>query len=276
MKRSASVFRSNDFGLSFIVHIKTLFKGGVRLIISSAGDGQALVMLNHLFNKATDKAVAMPFPAAALVVVYLIAGILFFRIDRNAGQTDAQWQLLFLLWMQKARLADTALRAANASRLFLQWRYDLWIPIVSVAILMSLLTIRYGARKEKNCGTHHVCLDQIPGSDGRVCQSSPIPMPLVYPCLVHHTRMVPKKHSFDYSYLMVGVPVGWRGSVGNFVSADLNTLPHPQRKRSSTWLDVRSADHLLRGDDEHGLQGKLDAYLESIVCHIKFSEKNAD
>ncbi|KAL2045560.1 hypothetical protein N7G274_001988 [Stereocaulon virgatum] len=87
--------------------------------------------------------------------------------------------------------------------------------------------------------------------------------PLVFPCRTTHTRFFPKKHSFSYSYLFVGIPISWRGSIGSFLSADIKSLPceYPPRKRG--WLSVESADYLNRGEDVHGLQGKLDSYLRS-------------
>ena len=89
--------------------------------------------------------------------------------------------------------------------------------------------------------------------------------PLVFPCRTTHTRLFPKKHSFSYSYLFVGIPVGWRGSVGSFFSADLKSLSLKDPRQKQGWLSVESADYLNRGDDVHGFQGKLDSYLRSQV-----------
>ena len=89
--------------------------------------------------------------------------------------------------------------------------------------------------------------------------------PLVFPCRTTHTRFFPKKHSFSYSYLFVGIPVGWRGSVGSILSADLESLSLKDHGRKHGWLSVESADYLDRGDNAHGLQGKLDSYLQSQV-----------
>ncbi len=85
--------------------------------------------------------------------------------------------------------------------------------------------------------------------------------PLVFPCRTSHTRMSPKSHSFSYSYLFVGVPVGWRGTMGKLLSADMKSLPWKGRSPRS-WLSVESADHLERGDHIHGLRGKLESYLK--------------
>ena len=100
--------------------------------------------------------------------------------------------------------------------------------------------------------------------DYRPKGSNPL-RPLVFPCRTTHTRLFPKKHSFSYSYLFVGVPVGWRGSVGSFFSADFKSLSSKDHRPKQGWLSVESADYLNRGDNVHGLQGKLDSYLQSQV-----------
>jgi DUF1365 family protein len=87
--------------------------------------------------------------------------------------------------------------------------------------------------------------------------------PLLFPCRTSHSRFFPKNHSFSYTYLFVGIPVGWRGSIGNLLSADLKSLPWKKQKPEDTWYSVDSADYLNRGDSVYGLRGKLEAYLES-------------
>lgn len=89
--------------------------------------------------------------------------------------------------------------------------------------------------------------------------------PIIFPCRTSHTRLFPQKHSFSYSYLFVGIPVGWRGSVSSLLTADLRTLPWKGRMPKNGWFNVDSADYLARGDNLHGLRGKLDTYLESQV-----------
>ena len=95
-------------------------------------------------------------------------------------------------------------------------------------------------------------------------ESSPL-KPILFPCRTSHTRFFPKKHSFSYSYLFVGIPVGWRGWVSSLLTADLKSLPWKGRKPKTGWFNVDSADYLARGDSMHGLRGKLDTYLESQV-----------
>jgi hypothetical protein len=92
--------------------------------------------------------------------------------------------------------------------------------------------------------------------------------PLVFPCRTTHTRIFPKKHSFSYSYLLVGIPVGWQGSVGSFLSADLESMPRQTpnpRPAAKPWFTVEAEDHLSRGTHIDGLRGKLEAYLKSEV-----------
>ena len=89
--------------------------------------------------------------------------------------------------------------------------------------------------------------------------------PILFPCRTSHTRIFPKKHSFSYSYLFVGIPIGWRGRISSVLTADLKTLPWKGRKPKIGWFNVDSGDYLARGDSVHGLRGKLDNYLKSQV-----------
>ncbi|KAI1850716.1 hypothetical protein JX266_003998 [Neoarthrinium moseri] len=81
--------------------------------------------------------------------------------------------------------------------------------------------------------------------------------PLLFPCRTTHTRLFPKKHSFTYSYLMVGVPVGWEGSAGGMISTASRDVA------STGWYQIHAADYLERGNGHLGLRGKLDDYLKS-------------
>lgn len=99
--------------------------------------------------------------------------------------------------------------------------------------------------------------------------------PLIFPCRTTHTRMFPKRHSFSYSYLLVGIPVGWHGSVGSLLSADgegcfgetEEIISHQQQR---SWFNVEAADYLERGSHSLGLKGKLVLYLKSQVCSLQY------
>ncbi|KAI0108248.1 hypothetical protein F4814DRAFT_441778 [Daldinia grandis] len=81
--------------------------------------------------------------------------------------------------------------------------------------------------------------------------------PLLFPCRTMHTRLFPKKHTFSYSYLLVGIPVGWTGAAGGMISNDEHGTG------VGGWYKVDASDYLDRGNEHLGLRGKLDAYLKS-------------
>ena len=91
--------------------------------------------------------------------------------------------------------------------------------------------------------------------------------PLIFPSRTTHTRLFPKKHGFSYSYLLVGIPVGWKGSIASMVSADVDVFE--DRQASESWFSVNAEDHLDRGQDKTGLIGKLCTYLESQVRGLR-------
>lgn len=87
---------------------------------------------------------------------------------------------------------------------------------------------------------------------------------LLFPCKTTHSRLFPEKHSFDYSYLVVGLPVGWEGISGGLVSSSSAKQSWLSSFRKG-WYHVDPADYLERGDGHLGLRGKLDKYLKSQV-----------
>ncbi|KXH40936.1 hypothetical protein CSAL01_09554 [Colletotrichum salicis] len=94
--------------------------------------------------------------------------------------------------------------------------------------------------------------------------------PLLIPCTTTHRRTFPEKHAFVYSYLVVGIPVGWKGNYAGMVSCDvdkagwwLSWFSLAPRTAGRAWFHVDPADYLERGNGHLGLRGKLDAYLTS-------------
>lgn len=79
--------------------------------------------------------------------------------------------------------------------------------------------------------------------------------PLLLPSRTTHSRMFPKKHSFSYSYLYVGIPVGFQGCLRRILSVD--------NKRRG-WFVVNSADYLQRTDGQTLLAAKLRRYMRSM------------
>jgi hypothetical protein len=95
--------------------------------------------------------------------------------------------------------------------------------------------------------------------------------PMFFPCRTSHVRMFPTKHGFGYSYLLTGVPVGWKGSVGGMISEDDGKKHTPWYQRllsldpGGAWYTINGDDYLDRGHVVGGLQGKLKKYLEGQV-----------
>jgi hypothetical protein len=92
--------------------------------------------------------------------------------------------------------------------------------------------------------------------------------PLFVPARTTHRRIFPEKHTFSYSYLLTGVPVGPSGNTNGLISVDArSSLPRwiSVLWSSKAWFDVSSDDYLQRGHDHGGLRGKLEKFLISQV-----------
>ncbi|KAI0551564.1 hypothetical protein F4679DRAFT_582399 [Xylaria curta] len=81
--------------------------------------------------------------------------------------------------------------------------------------------------------------------------------PLLFPCHITSTTLFPKKRSFEYSTLLVGVPVGWKGVAGGLISVDW------QVPGFKPWHRVDAVDYLTPGPTYLGLRDKLDRFLKS-------------
>jgi hypothetical protein len=112
-----------------------------------------------------------------------------------------------------------------------------------------------------------------PGANIKSTNESP--KPLFFPSRTTHTRSFPKTHSFSYSYMLVGIPVGWQGSVGGMLSADQGThyakTGFQDGSSSSSWYTINAGDYLDRGHCHLGLEGKLRRFIQSQVCFYQFS-----
>jgi DUF1365 family protein len=84
--------------------------------------------------------------------------------------------------------------------------------------------------------------------------------PRIFESRTTHTRLFPTKHSFSYSYLLVGVPIGWRGSAGSILSSDLSSEASRSRQKS---FSVNAEDYLHRCQHSDGLRGKLRDFLKT-------------
>jgi len=98
---------------------------------------------------------------------------------------------------------------------------------------------------------------QDPGRDEELLESHGF-APRIFESRTTHARLFPTKHSFSYSYLLVGVPIGWRGSAGSILSSDLST---EASRSGQKWFSVNAEDYLERCQHSGGLQGKLQDFL---------------
>ncbi|KAH9900291.1 hypothetical protein F4778DRAFT_771489 [Xylariomycetidae sp. FL2044] len=128
----------------------------------------------------------------------------------------------------------------SSDRPFL-WLYG-YLPGLLIGIILILYSVNYmhGTRETENL------------SEDIDCPSRP----LLFPCRTTHSRLFPTKHSFSYSYLLVGIPVGWDGVAGGMISAT-------KKGDRQGWYHIDAADYLARGDGHLGLRGKLESYLLS-------------
>ncbi|KAK8201639.1 hypothetical protein IWZ01DRAFT_443174 [Phyllosticta capitalensis] len=88
--------------------------------------------------------------------------------------------------------------------------------------------------------------------------------PALIPSRTTHSRMFPEKHSFVYSYLLVGIPIGPSDRprrYGSLISVDTDLLPVGQNRRG--WFHVQGVDYLERGGQNRTLKAKLSQYLRS-------------
>lgn len=161
-------------------------------------------------------------------------------------------------------------------RLSLFWKNSLLLKAVfalfflSASIyLSSLLSYRDSSSDADGTETKRV----KGSSSNRRAESSHQPRPqilkpLVFPARTTHTRLFPKKHSFSYCYLLVGIPIGWKGSLNCFLSVDFEGYFTGKAYQQwwPSWFTIMSTDYLCRGSHAAGLKGKLDDYLHSQVC----------
>ena len=206
-----------------------------------------------------------------LLVTALIFSVLWYiryRYDQPGAVTDLSF--FALLWIGIPR-PDTPTEISHWRSHWLLKGYccpQCAIRVGLIFVSIYLLPRLYRRSQERIIDSEaKVKRLQWELDNGRyTCQFDDSPLkPILFPCRTSHTRIFPKKHSFSYSYLFVGIPVGWRGWISPLLTADLKSLPWRDRKPKMGWFNVDSADYLARGDSIFGLRGKLDTYLETQV-----------
>lgn len=106
---------------------------------------------------------------------------------------------------------------------------------------------------------------------------------MLFPTTITHTRVSPIRNTFRYRLLLIGIPVGFRGKVGNLLSVD-EPLKEVTKKKNrnekdlfgavrmsystivTAWFSFDPIRYLHRGDDHRGLKYKLNQFLKSQVC----------
>ena len=192
--------------------------------------------------------------------VFAVVWYTRYRYDRPGAATDLK--LFIVIWIATSRQdpPHTSNDRPSSSHFFLKG-YQC-AGLVGLYFLCTHLLPRVSKKHGR-----------YPSQSHHNNEISPL-KPLIFPCRTSHVRISPQKHSFSYSYLFVGIPVGWRGCVSSLLTADLKTLPWKGRKPENGWFNVDSADYLARGDSMHGLRGKLDTYLESQVSASYMSPRH--
>jgi DUF1365 family protein len=164
----------------------------------------------------------------------------------------AGWVALGTAAIWAASPYSTALQFVRATSFFATW---LCRKTVLDALITRVQTRSYACALVALGAQYAVAA--IASSTKQETQGPPPPLPpLIFPCHTTHTRLFPSRHSFTYSYLLVGVPVGWRHASGS-LSCD------PVGGSKATWFSVHAEDYLSRGSHDGGLRGKLDDYLRS-------------
>ena len=170
--------------------------------------------------------------------------------DGKAAWSDIRWITAFVLWVNRDLCKEIVFRAAGLIYRFTSLAYA--AVVVLPSILALYLIISFYSR-------------QISPSESKEPSRSEFLKPLIFPCRTTHSRLFPKKHSFSYSYLLVGIPIGWRGAIGSFLSADETVTQACISGRQRSWFSVNADDYLQRGHDSNGLRGKLQSFLHSQV-----------
>lgn len=88
--------------------------------------------------------------------------------------------------------------------------------------------------------------------------------PRIFPCRATHTRLFPKSHSFSYSYLYAGVPVGWVGAMNTLLSTHTSNLTSQDVNGNfhKTWFSVNGGDYLERTSLKLTLLQKLHGIMD--------------
>lgn len=211
---------------------------------------------------------------AAILVSAWASATLFWSIFTEPHRTFAARVLLFQpLWLVRIFTGDPTWDQDLGLFLVVHYVYSFWSGAWSLPTVHDLK--RFDLRDEAVqvylqifallgvCGSFaggivrrgHQLKDYEPSGPPRQqsIEEALLP-PLLITSRTTHSRLFPQKHSFSYSYLFAGIPVGLQGRVSNVLSVDSQT---------PAWFDVRSRDFLNRAYGSHGLGERLKRYLHT-------------
>lgn len=196
-------------------------------------------------------------------VLAVLAGLIVYRGEDSREKEDDLFNWVFVpvfllsigccMWINEVKSAQDLLHLVIP-----QWLVEgrpMELRTFSMIILLAGLA---GVIVWRGDEKPHV---RFAGMASQVSESYPLP-PALIPGRTTHTRLFPEKHSFDYSYLSVGVPVGWTGCAGSALSCDVDHLPSVKRRRG--WFDI-SGKKYLNKDGKGCLEHKLARYLHEQV-----------
>lgn len=186
-----------------------------------------------------------------------------FRLQQDAASVkrDLTWILSCLFWFYRHDFFCLGILEVLSYLWTSLWRFSLCIIFLSVCYCWLVYRRRLsrpssGGRGEKTLDSHSISKLK----------------PLIFPCRTSHTRIFPRKHSFSYSYLFVGIPIGYQGSSGSLLSVGSGTcLDEDQKPKrffntTQSLFHVDAADYLNRGSSP-GLEEKLHVFLRSQVSY---------
>ena len=212
-------------------------------------------------------------PTKKLLILTWAFSTLWWSIFTPPDKTFAARILLLQpSWMLRILVGDSTWLQDLSLMLFLHASYTLWAGLWSLPRVYNWISTNYSDDAMQVyilvfsmlglCGLSAGGIaqrgNQIEEREARGCRrEAPIEEALLPPLLVPskttHSRMFPQKHSFEYSYLFVGVPVGMTGRSSKALSVD-GSPP--------SWFNIRASDYLFRGSEELSLAEKLQVYLE--------------
>ncbi|GLA57823.1 hypothetical protein AtubIFM54640_005618 [Aspergillus tubingensis] len=88
--------------------------------------------------------------------------------------------------------------------------------------------------------------------------------PLLFPAKLSHARRFPatERYNYWYDYFMIGIPVGFRGRIGNLISID--NQPTSESILEKCWFTIDPAYYLEPGSGDRTLEEKLHIFLHNL------------